>query len=299
MKPSLIFSQYVWLVNTLRRYNRMTLEELNDKWIRDEVADGNPLSRSTFNRHRDAVLDMFGVIIECDAQDGYRYYIDNPEVLDDDSLERWMLNSLTVGSVLADSESIHDRIILENVPAGEEHLQTLIKAIKSGNKVKVEYARFGHSSYCIDVAPYALKFWHQRWYLLASNGKYLITYALDRMRDVNILEDKFKLPEDFSAAAFFNEFYGVLTDSSIPLQHVRIRTCGYTTNYVRTLPFHHSQKEVETTDDYSVFTLDIRPTYDFVGALAASSEELEVLEPSALRSEVIEWHKRVLEKYQE
>ena len=118
------------------------------------------------------------------------------------------------------------------------------------------------------------------------------------MRDVIILEDKFKLPEDFSAAAFFNEFYGVLTDSSIPLQHVRIRTCGYTTIYVRTLPFHHSQKEVETTDDYSVFTLDIRPTYDFVGALAASSEELEVLEPSALRSEDIEWHKRVLEKYQ-
>ena len=118
------------------------------------------------------------------------------------------------------------------------------------------------------------------------------------MQDVRLLEDKFKLPEDFSATAFFNEFYGVLTDTSIPLQHVRIRTRGYTTNYVRTLPFHHSQKEVETTEEYSVFTLDIRPTYDFVGAIAASSEELEVLEPSALRSEVIEWHKRVLDSYQ-
>ena len=63
MKPSLIFSQYVWLVNTLRRYGRMTLEEINDKWQDDEVADGNPLSRSTFNRHRDAVLDMFGVML--------------------------------------------------------------------------------------------------------------------------------------------------------------------------------------------------------------------------------------------
>lgn len=297
MKPSLIFSQYVWLVNTLRRYDRLTLEELNDKWIRDEVADGNPLSRSTFNRHKDAVLDMFGVIIECDTKDGYRYYIDNPEVLDDDSLERWMLNSLTVGSVLADSQSIHDRILLENVPAGEEHLQTLIKAIKSSNKVEINYARFGHSGYSIRVAPYALKLWHQRWYLLASNGKYLITYALDRMRDVRILEEIFKLPEGFSAAAFFNEFYGVLTDSSIPVQHVRFRTYGNTTNYVRTLPFHHSQKEVETTDDYSEFTLDIRPTYDFVGALGSSGEGVEVLEPSALRSEVIEWHKMVLARY--
>lgn len=127
-------------MNTLRSYGRLTLEELNDKWIRDEVADGNSMSRSTFNRHKDAVLDMFGVIIECDTKDGYRYYLDNPEVLDDDSLERWKLNSLTVGSVLADSQSIHDRILLENVPAGEEHLQTLIKAIKSSNMVEVNYA---------------------------------------------------------------------------------------------------------------------------------------------------------------
>ncbi len=297
MKPSLIFSQYVWLVNTLRRYSRLTLEDLNDKWIRDEVADGNPLSRSTFNRHRDAVLDMFGIIIECDAQGGYRYYIDNPEVLDDDSLERWMLNSLTVGSVLADSQSIHDRILLENAPAGEEHLQTLIKAIKSSHKIELDYARFGHSGYKIDVAPYALKFWHQRWYLLASNGCYLITYALDRMRDVRILEEKFKLPEGFSPAEYFSEFYGVLTDDRIPLQHVRIRTFAHTPNYLRTVPIHHSQKEVESTNDYTDFTLDIRPTYDFIAALGAIGEEVEVLEPPALRSELINWHRRSLEKY--
>lgn len=297
MKPSLIFSQYVWLVNTLRRYGRLTLEELNDKWIRDEVAEGNPLSRSTFNRHKDAVLNMFGILIECDARDGYRYYIDNPEVLDDDSMERWMLNSLTVGAVLADSQSIHDRILLESVPAGEEYLQTLIKAIKSSNKVELDYARFGHSGYSVNVAPYALKLWHQRWYLLASNGKYLITYALDRMRGVRILEEAFKFPKDFSPAAFFSEFYGVLTDSSIPLQHVRFRTYGNTTNYVRTLPFHHSQKEIETTDDYSEFTIDIRPTFDFVAAFGSSGEGLEVMEPSALRDEVMEWHKLAFERY--
>ena len=297
MKPSLIFSQYVWLVNTLRRFGRMTLEEINEKWQDDEVADGNPLSRSTFNRHRDAVLDMFGVIIECDAQDGYRYYIENPEVLEDDSLERWMLNSLTVGSVLADSQSIHDRILLENVPAGEEHLLTLIRAIKSGNKVEVGYARFGHSGYNIYVAPYALKLWHQRWYLLASNGRYMITYALDRMRSVRILSEKFKLPEDFSPAEFFEDFYGVLTDDTVPLQHIRIRTYGNTPDYLRTLPFHHSQKEVETTDDYTDFTLDIRPTFDFIGALGAAGDGLEVLEPASLREDLKGWLKAAMTRY--
>ena len=293
----MIFSQYVWLVNTLRRYGRMTLEEIDSKWRDDGVADGNPLSRSTFNRHRDAVLDMFGVVIDCDTQDGYRYYIYNPEVLDDDTLERWMLNSLTVGSVLADSQSIHDRILLEGVPAGEEHLQTLIHAIKSCSKVEIGYARFGHSGYNIQLSPYALKLWHQRWYLLASNGHYLITYALDRMRFVRMLESKFTMPEDFSPAGYFNEFYGVLTDSSVPLQHIRIRTYGHTPNYVRTLPFHHSQKEVETTDDYTDFTLDIRPTFDFIDALAAVGEGLEVLEPLELREGMKDWLRAAMRRY--
>ena len=299
MKPSLIFSQYVWLVNTLRRYGRMTLEEINEKWQDDEVADGNPLSRSTFNRHRDAVLDMFGVVIECDTQDGYRYYIYNPEVLEDDTLERWMLNSLTVGTVLADSQSIHDRILLENVPAGEEHLRTLIQAIKSNHVVEISYARFGQGGYSIQVAPYALKLWHQRWYLLCSNEKYLITYSLDRMRSVKILDKIFKLPDDFSAEAYFSDFYGVYTDREVPMEHIRVRAYGKTPDYMRTLPFHASQKEVETSEEYAEFTFDIRPTYDFFNALASAGPDLEILEPQDMRDEMKDWLMATLDNYKD
>lgn len=298
MKPSIIFSQYVWLLNTLRRYGRMTLEELNEKWQDDDVSDGNPLSRSTFNRHREAVLYMFGVIIECDTQDGYRYYISNPEVLENDTLERWMLNSLTVGSVLADSQSIHDQILLENVPAGEEYLQSLIKAIKTGHMVEIRYARFGHSEYDVCVAPYALKLWHQRWYLLSYNGKYLVIYSLDRMRAVKITAQTFKLPDNFSAENYFSEFYGVLTETEVPLQHIRVRAYGHAPNYMRTLPYHSSQKEVETTDNYADFTFDIRPTYDFLNALMAVGHELEIMEPIELRKQMKEKLNSALKMYE-
>ena len=43
MKPAQIFHQYIWIINTLRAYRGLTLEELNQKWIVDGVADGNPL----------------------------------------------------------------------------------------------------------------------------------------------------------------------------------------------------------------------------------------------------------------
>lgn len=272
----------------------MTLDELCQRWVDDEVADGNPLSRSSFNRHRDAILDMFGVVIECDAN--YRYYIYNPEVLDDDSVERWMLSTLTVGGVLSDSVSLKDRIILENVPAGEEFLQVIIRAIKSGHKILLSYRRFGADSQEKTVAPYALKLFHQRWYLLAFTGRHYATYSLDRMLSVTLTEESFELPADFSPQHYFAEYFGVLTDET-PMAHVVIRTYGKTPNYLRTLPLHHSQREVATTDDYTDFSFDIRPTADFIGQLLSYDSGLEVLEPQDLRQKVRQLIANNLKRY--
>ena len=294
MKPALIFQQYIWLINTLRRFQRMTLDDINRRWMDEEVADGNPLSRSSFNRHRDAILDMFGIVIECDAN--YRYYIYNPEVLDDDSLERWMLSTLTVGGVLSDSVSLKDRIILENVPAGEEFLQTIIRAIKQNKRILMGYQRFGADSQEKVVSPYALKLFHQRWYLLAFTGHHYATYSLDRMLSVTLTEESFEMPEDFSPQQYFAEYFGVLTDET-PMAHVVIRTYGKTPNYLRTLPLHLSQRELSSTAEHTDFSFDIRPTADFIGQLLSHGDDLEVIEPQSLRDQLQQEVERMRSHY--
>ena len=285
MKPAIIFHQYIWLINTLRRYPRLTLDELSRRWIDEEVAEGNPLSRSSFNRHRDAILDMFGVIIDCDTL--YRYYISNPEVLDDDSLERWMLSTLTVSTVLSDSASLKDRIILENVPAGEEFLQTIIRAIRTGKRILMGYQRFGAERYERVVSPYALKLFHQRWYLLAFTGRHTATYSLDRMLSVTLTEESFQMPADFSPQQYFAEYFGVLTDET-PMAHIVLRAYGTMANYLHTLPLHASQRELSKTDGYTDFALDVRPTADFIGELLSHDSALEVLEPQELRQQLLQ-----------
>jgi predicted DNA-binding transcriptional regulator YafY len=175
MKPARIFQQYIWLVTLLKRHKRLTLEEISQRWVDDKVIDGRPLSRVQFYRHKDAILDMFGIIIECDVEHGYKYYIANPEVLNDDSIERWMLSTMTVNTVLSDSASLKDRILLENVPAGEEYLQALILAMKTNRRVVIVYQRFGAESHERNVSPYALKLFHRRWYILAFTGKHMAT----------------------------------------------------------------------------------------------------------------------------
>ena len=101
----------------------MTFEQLKQKWQQDGVTDGNVLQRSSFNRHRDAILDMFGIIIECEPRT-YKYYISNAEVLNDDSIERWLFSTLTVHGVLADSTDMA-HIVVRAYGMTPHYLRTL------------------------------------------------------------------------------------------------------------------------------------------------------------------------------
>ena len=297
MKPAQIFHQYIWIINTLKAYRKLTLEELNQKWQDDKVADGNPLQRSSFNRHRDAILDMFGIIIDCDKKT-YKYFISNQDVLCDDSIERWLFSTLTVHGMLADSAAVKERLVLENAPAGEEYFDIIIRAIRTDRRLRIGYKKFQAEGYEKVVCPYALKLFHQRWYLLARNDEdQMRIYALDRMTMVELTADTFVMPADFSPQAYFSEYYGVLTDETTPMAHVLIRAHKWMPNYLRTLPLHHSQRELTSTPDYTDFSYDIRPTSDFLGELLRHSEGIEVLEPLELRERMRQMIANTLKRY--
>ena len=101
MKIPSLFKEYIWLVNTIRRAKRISLAEINDKWVETDMSGGVEMARTTFNRHKDAIQDIFGIYIECDRKNGYRYYIGNPEVLEDDTVQNWMLSTLSLSNVVS------------------------------------------------------------------------------------------------------------------------------------------------------------------------------------------------------
>ena len=65
--PSL-FKEYIWLVNTIKRARRITFAEIQEKWLDTEMSGGVEFARSTFNRHKDAIQDIFGIYIDCDRK---------------------------------------------------------------------------------------------------------------------------------------------------------------------------------------------------------------------------------------
>jgi predicted DNA-binding transcriptional regulator YafY len=104
------------------------------------------------------------------------------------------------------------------------------------------------------------------------------------------------MPVYFSPQAYFSEYFGVLTNDT-PMAHVIIRAHKWMPNYLRTLPLHHSQRELVSTPDYTDFSFDIRPTSDFLGELLRHSDGIEVLEPLDLREKMRQMIADTLKRY--
>ncbi len=302
MKSYALFQEYIWLVETIHREGRLTLEEINQRWLRTEMSEGVSLARSTFNRHRDAILDMFGIIIDCDRKDGFRYYIYNKEVLEEDSIQNWMLSTLSVNSILSESKAVQNRILLESIPSDGENLHKFIDAMKRGVRIRVNYRRYGAeaSNSSMKLDPYFVKLFNRRWYGLVKFPEptaLLFTLAFDRILSLEVTDEKFEYSKDFDPAGWFRDSYGIVRDPAVPVEKVVIRAFGKEVNYLRDLPLHHSQKEVAVGEGYSDFEMTLRPTADFFSPLLARGAAVKVLQPQWLANEIKAIHQAATELY--
>ena len=110
---------------------------------------------------------IFGLYIECDRKNGYKYYIGNSNVLEEDSVQNWLLSTLSVNNIISESLAVQDRIQIESIP-DDRFLSDIIEAMKKSRKVEVVYRRFGAEDAKLHIfSPYALKVYNKRWYVLA------------------------------------------------------------------------------------------------------------------------------------
>ena len=287
------FQKYIWLIDTIRRAGKISLEEISDRWERNkDLSDYRPLSRSTFNRWKDAIFSQFGIIISCQRAGGYLYYIENPEDIDEDELKKWMLDSFAVSNLISENFSLKDRILVNSIPSAHNHLAALLEAMRENHAVTITYCRFNRTeSHKFAIEPYCVKLFEDRWYVLARNVQYddLRIYGLDRIEDLSMTDDTFRLPKDFSASDYFSNYYGIVTDKGMKPQHIVVRAYGSHIPYIKSLPLHHSQRLLEDNGEYADFEFFLTPTYDFVMRLLHVGAMMEVISPETLRKTMKGW----------
>ncbi len=287
-----LFNRYVWLVDIIYRRGEITFEEINEYWQRSLLnMDGEDIPLRTFHNHRKAIEQMFDINIECDKRNGYKYYIENTDDMERAGVRSWLLNTFAVNNLINESHKLKRRILFEKIPSGQMYLTPIIEAMRDSLSIEISYQNFWKETpYTFEVYPYCIKVFKQRWYLLAysPNKERVLIYALDRIKNIIQTDIKFHLPKDFDGDTFYTDCFGVIAGDGRKAEKVLLKVYKNQDSYIRALPLHHSQTEIENTSDYTVFSYHIRPTFDFRQELLSHGAEVEVLAPKWFRDEIAE-----------
>ena len=295
-----LFECYIWLLNTIAR-GPISRAAIDEKWAHSSVNDYKQdyIPESNFHRWKDTIQSLFDVHIRCNSNN--EYYIEEAADLRGADMRTRLLNLMSVNSLLKDSKELSSRILFEPVPAGEQFLSPIIEALRDKTTIEMTYQGFGKPHpYTFVVEPYCLKMFKQRWYLLAYSPDLdkMLIYSLDRIHAIEPTKQEYELPQDFDSEFYFRNVYGVSGMEDEP-QEVEIKIEAYQANFLRTLPLHSSQTEIERQKQYSIFRYNIVPSFEFKQELRKHGSVLEVLKPRWLRDEFRKDLAYQLSKYQD
>lgn len=285
-----LFDKYIWLVDTIYRAGKITFEEINERWLRSRLSEGEDIPLRTFHNWRIAIEQVFDININCNRKGGYYYYIENADDMQKGGIRNWLLNTFAVNNLINESHHLKRRILFEEIPSGRKYLTPVIEAMRDGLEIELYYQSYWYeepSTYTLQ--PYCIKVFKQRWYVIGfcKERNNIRTFSLDRIQQLTTLDMKFVYPKDFDPEAYFADYFGIMIENK-KLETIRIKVYGMHVQYIRALPLHRSQCEIETTEDYSIFEYRMKPTLDFRQELLSRGADVEVLAPLTFREEMIQ-----------
>lgn len=305
-----LLQKYIWLVQTFIRAgeNGLSLDDITYRW---EDRFGTEYSRRTFNNHREAVEEVFGIHIGCNRSTN-RYFVEYSEDVSDENAETaWLINTFTVNSMLSlGKERLSGRVSVEDIPSGHRHLTSIMEAMTENCKIVIGYKKYTSSETdTYTLRPYAVKEFAKRWYLVAYclERKGLRVYGLDRIKSLEITDERFRMPKNFDVDELFATSFGIYIPEEKG-QTIIFRTTQKEANFMRDLPLHSSQKELTTAqarrlapeytgDGRVYFEIFVCPNEALIMEFCKHGARLEVMSPLAVREAVAAELRKAAEQY--
>ncbi|MED9955850.1 MAG: WYL domain-containing protein [Segatella copri] len=166
---------YQWFISTIVSHGHISFSKLNELWVTSRMEEGCPLSRTTFNRYREGIKELYGIEILCETggNDKNKYYIRNKADLYDDSPLLWSTNAMALNALLYKYDSIRRRISIDQ-NFNMEHLDVIMEAIENHQVLLAttwDYKRRKHMS--VRINPYGLVLRKNQWFIISiTEGDY-------------------------------------------------------------------------------------------------------------------------------
>lgn len=292
----------LYLINLLERRGPLTLKEINDCYEYSSLYEGDEIQPRTFARYKDFIAETFPCYIDFNQRTG-KYELHRHQALygEDDSLYDYLLSAYHIEGMTELALKHREKILLSEAPTGVENVQVILEAIDKKRGIECDYYSFNKKSVKHQLLiPYFLRTWEQRWYLAAEPENHhhgISIFALERMENICLTKEKMLPSNKITAEEYFEGSFGVNHSDEQKPEKIRIKVYDTQVEYVRRLPIHESQEEVEINSEWSIFEYRLVPCYNFYQQLLWHREKLEVLEPQYVRDEIKAAIKKMLEHY--
>ena len=293
----------LYLINLMERKGPMTLKEINDYYQYSSLCEGDEFLPRTFLRYREYIEETFPCYIDFNQRTG-KYELRRHKALygEDDSLYDYLLSAYHIEGMTELALKHRDKIMLTEAPTGVENVQMILEAIDKKRGIECDYYSYNKKSLKQQkLIPYFLRTWENRWYLVAEPDNHhhgQSVFALERMDNIRLTEEKMLPSKKITAEEYFDGSFGVNHSDDQKPERILIKVYSTQVEYVRALPIHESQKEIETTDEWSIFEYRLVPCYNFYQQLLWHREKLELIEPSTVRNELISVLMKMMKNYQ-
>ncbi len=291
-------TRYSLIIKKLRK-NPATFNEISEYLsLESELQEYNfNVSKRTFKRDIEDISSLYNIDIVYDFS-RKMYCIDFDEQPD---VNERIFEAFDTFNALNISDRLSDYIHFEKRrPQGTENLYGLLHAIKNKVQISFTYLKFWEDNISLRVAePYALKEFRNRWYVLANDLKdnRVKSFALDRLSDLGITNKKFQLPNNFNLNEHFKFSFGIISPNGHEPQEVILSFDPVQGKYIKTLPLHESQVILKDNEQELLIKLSLYITHDFFMEVLSFGENVKVIQPESLISDLKRTYKTVLKLY--
>lgn len=180
---------------------------------------------------------------------------------------------------------------------GLEFIDPIYEAIQNKKVLEVQYQSFKarHGSTMI-VHPQLLKEFNNRWFLLGSYNKKMLTLALDRILEIKLLDDQNYQDLNIIGDDYYKDIVGVTVSNSRP-ERIEFWVDKRNAPYVITKPFHGSQRLIRHTEDGVIFNILVQINFELERLILGFGETIEVIKPKKLRDRILRKLKASVKNY--
>ena len=295
------------IIQILRK-RKPSLSELIEILEREGIEN---CSQRTIQRDIEEIRLSFGLEIRFDKRRKV-YTLDADEKQRRDAIydyiDRATISDSISKRLIEGKKSLNKQFIITDTPLFEEqnsgiqHFDHLLRACIEKHIVwltyKPKYNREKLQQY--EVYPLALKEFRHRWYLLCQTAETLkfYSFALDRIEELEIKQKKSPSKGLLNPEKIYESVYGI----SNPLEQepifVQIKVNRTYSEFMKSIPWHNSQKILEEFEHETIFEFYIKPNFEFRQLILMQGNDVTVLSPLSLKESIKETIQSMSDMYQ-